>query len=310
VGLKDQTMTSAEEGCDQQHGLDHMSKINIEDPRSQALKAMAASLPTNTWNENAEFVNSLIEKIKSHSLGKNKIRQALSDGKFGHEQVEKIHLEYRHAIVQIFTDALLMAQFQTRQLEPRLAPGDKMAPRGLITLNILDEFGYTPGVSEVGYYKGHHEYSHYVLYEKLLNELGISAQDRNEHESSAISKQVRDFLENTFNDYASIVALLAVAEEQVILFSPPLRKSVAHLNQDVSQGYYRVHGTTTDGDTDGADDDHENDLWAALTQAITKENYESITSLCLGYCDLWDEFWNHQLITHSKQAELSEEAIA
>ena len=288
----------------------NVSQINIEDPRSQALQAMAASLPTNTWNENAEFISSLKAKIKSHSLGNNKIIAALSDGKFGHEQVEKIHLEYRHAIVQIFTDALLMAQFQTRQLEPRLAPGEKMAPRVLLTLNILDEFGYTPGVSEIGYYKGHHEYSHYVLYEKLLNELGISAQDRNEHKSSDISKQVRAFLESTFNDYASIVALLAVAEEQVILFSPPLRKSVAHLNQDVTKGYYRVHGTTTDGDTDGADDDHEDDLWAALAQACTKENYDSLTSLCLSYCDLWDEFWNHQLIEHSTKIESSEEAVS
>ncbi len=40
--------------------------------------------------------------------------------------LNKNHLEYRHAIVQIFTDALLMAQFQTKQLEPKLHSGAKM----------------------------------------------------------------------------------------------------------------------------------------------------------------------------------------
>jgi hypothetical protein len=286
-----------------------VSNLNIEDPRSEALEAMAASLPASTWNENAEFVGSLKDKIKAHSFGNNKIIEALSSGKFSLEQVKKIHLEYRHAIVQIFTDALLMAQFQTRQLEPRLNPGDKMAPRVLIALNILDEFGYTPGVSNIGYYKGHHEYSHYVLYEKLLNELGISAQDRNEHAFSGISNEVRCFLESSFTDYASIVALLAVSEEQVILFSPPLRKSVGKHGYDVAKGYYRVHGTTDDADTDGADDDHENDLWSALTQACTKENYEKLTSDCLAYCDLWDEFWDHQLLENPISEQVNQETL-
>mgnify|MGYP000269702126 FL=1 len=271
-----------------------MPNLNIEDPRGQALKAMALSLPIKTWNDNEDFINRLKECVKSHSLGGNKMIGALLSGQFTLEQVKKIHLEYRHAIVQIFTDALLMAQFQTRQLEPRLAPGDKMAPRALLTLNILDEFGFTPGVAINGYYKGHHQYSHYVLYEQLLNELGVSAFDRTSHAPSAIAKEVRDFLESSFSDYSSILALLAVAEEQVILFSPPLRKSVAIHKHDVSNGYYRVHGTTTDSDTDGADDDHENDLWTALTQSCTNEQQEKLLSMCQGYCDLWDKFWNHQ----------------
>jgi len=287
-----------------------VSNLNIEDPRGQALKAMALSLPIKAWNDNEVFVNSLKQRVKSHVLGNNKMIAALSSGKFTLEQVKKIHLEYRHAIVQLFTDALLMAQFQTRQLEPRLAPGDKMAPRALLTLNILDEFGFTPGVATNGYYKGHHEYSHYVLYEKLLNELGVSASDRNSHIPSEIAKEVRDFLESSFSDYSSIVALLAVAEEQVILFSPPLRKSVAKHEHDVSSGYYRVHGTTTDDDTDGADDDHENDLWIALTQSCTPDQQEKILSMCQGYCDLWDKFWNHQYQDNLSVAHTEEQVQA
>ncbi len=281
-----------------------MSNLNIEDPRGQALKAMELSLPKKYWNDNVEFVNSLKEQVKSHSLGNNKIITALSSGKFTLEQVKKIHLEYRHAIVQVFTDALLMAQFQTKQLEPRLTPGDKMAPRVLLTLNILDEFGFTPGISTNDYYKGHHQYAHYVLYEGLLNDLGISAQDRNSHTPSQIANEIRSFLESSFSDYSSILALLAVAEEQVIIFSPPLRKSVAKFEHDTSNGYYRVHGTTTDEDTDGADDDHENDLWVALTQSCTMNEREKMSAICQSYCDLWDQFWNHQYEVSSNNTDV------
>ena len=55
--------------------------------------------------------------------------------------------------MQTFTDALLMAQFQTKQLEPRLHAGAKMFPRFLLSLNIFDEFGFRPGLDKDGYYQ-------------------------------------------------------------------------------------------------------------------------------------------------------------
>jgi len=78
---------------------------------------------------------------------------ALNGGGLGLCTMRRIHLEYRHAIVQIFTDALLAAQFQSRQLEPRLTAGATMAPRFLLTLNDLDEFGFRPGLDSNGYYR-------------------------------------------------------------------------------------------------------------------------------------------------------------
>ncbi|MDQ9758314.1 hypothetical protein RFZ45_05110, partial [Acinetobacter baumannii] len=42
-------------------------------------------------------------------------------------------------------------------------------------------------------------------------------------------------------------------------------------------------------------DDHQDDLWFALAQAITKDDYESLTQLCLDYCALWTEFWDAQI---------------
>ncbi len=48
--------------------------------------------------------------------------------------------------------------------------------------------------------------------------------DRREYHPSKIADQVRNFLESSYDSYIKVVALLAV-EEEVILFSPPLREA-------------------------------------------------------------------------------------
>ncbi len=145
----------------------------------------------------------------------------LNDGKINKENLKKIHLEYRHAIVQTFTDALLIAQFQTKQLEPRLHAGGKTFPRlSWIFLMSLDSIG----LDKDGYYQGNPEYAHYPLFEDVLNDLVITEEDCLTYQPSDIADQVRVFLENAYYDYKAVSALLAVAEEEVILYSPPLRK--------------------------------------------------------------------------------------
>lgn len=120
--------------------------------------------------------------------------------------------------------------------------------------------------------------------------------DRRNYQPSKIADQVRTFLESSYDSYIKVVALLAVAEEEVILFSPPLREATKAVGIDVEGGgYYHVHGVSTDEASEAADDDHEDDLWFALAQAITKDDYESLTTLCVEYCDLWSKFWDKQI---------------
>ncbi|WP_228254830.1 iron-containing redox enzyme family protein [Aquirhabdus parva] len=274
--------------------------IIVDDPRKNAIEALRASVSTSVWTSNKQFVSDLKAEIKQHALASNPIIDVFNQGLLSLEAVKTIHLEYRHAIVQIFTDALLMAQFQTRQLEPRLSPGSKMPARFLLTLNVLDEFGFQPGYDQSNYYKGNPAYAHYPLFEKVLDDLGVSDRERLHHIPSQIAADVRNFLELSFPNYNSVVALLAVAEEQVILYSPPLRESVKAIGGHVADGYYHVHGVTTDHGTEAADDDHEDDLWYALMQAATSDQYDQIRYICLAYCDLWDKFWTFQYNVHCR----------
>ncbi|WP_049082708.1 iron-containing redox enzyme family protein [Acinetobacter nosocomialis] len=269
---------------------------DFNNPRQKALQGMRNSIPAEQWEENLLFLQQLRNKIAALPVCKHPAIELLNNGKIDKASLTKIHLEYRHAIVQIFTDALLMAQFQTKQLEPSLPSGSKMFPRVLLSLNILDEFGFRPGLDSEGYYLGNPEYAHYPLYEDLLNDYGLSEQDRRNFQPSQIADKVRTFLESSYDSYINVVALLAVAEEEVILFSPPLREATKAVGIDIEGGgYYHVHGVSTDETYEAADDDHEDDLWFALAQAITKDNYESLTTLCIEYCDLWNKFWDKQV---------------
>lgn len=268
---------------------------NFNNPRKNAIEGMKKSIPPEVWEKNIAFLDQLRKDISEHPVSKHPAIQILNDGVIDKVSLEKIHLEYRHAIVQVFTDALLMAQFQTKQLEPRLKSGSKMYPRFLLTLNILDEFGFRPGLDEEGYYSGNPDYAHYPLFEDVLNDFRISQQERNFYQPSTISEKVRSYLENSFNDYKAVTALLAVAEEEVILFSPALRQATHAVGCDVNSGYYFVHGVSHDATAEAADDDHEDDLWFVLAQACTEEDYAFITKICFEYCDFWQQFWDKQI---------------
>lgn len=269
--------------------------IDIDQPREIAVEKLKESIPKELWDANEQFINQLKTSIKCHALASNPIIELLNSGQFNHQAIKNIHLEYRHAIVQIFTDALLIAQYQARQLEPRLPSGTKMIARFLLTLNVLDEFGFQPGTSSTEYYRGNPAYAHYPLFEKVLNELNISIEERANYKPSQIAVEVRQYLEQSYDAYIDVVALLAVAEQQVILYSPPLRQATKSVGLNVEHGYYYVHGISSDTTALAADDDHEDDLWFTLIQACTPDIYQSVTSMCMHYCDLWNQFWLHQL---------------
>lgn len=271
------------------------TKPPLDDPRQSAVNAMKASTPVSLWEQNELFFEAVRTEIKKHSVSTHPVIEALNAGSFNLAAMREIHLEYRHAIVQVFTDALLMAQHQSRQLEPRQAPGAKIYPRFLMMLNVLDEFGFQPGPSTRHYYQGNPAYAHYPLFERLLDDYGIGAEERCRYTPSPVAHEVRACLENSFNDYTMVVALLAVAEEEVILFSPPLRRNTETLGIKVDSGYYYVHGVSADKTCSASDDYHENDLWCVLNQAASPADYDNVRGACLDYCDLWDRFWTHQL---------------
>lgn len=94
--------------------------ISLDNPRKNAIDAMKASVPQDAWDMNMSFIETLKQEIRNHAVSRHAAIDTLNGGEFGKDEMKVIHLEYRHAIVQVFTDALLMAQHLSAQLEPRL----------------------------------------------------------------------------------------------------------------------------------------------------------------------------------------------
>ncbi len=265
------------------------------DSREAARAEIQKSVPSDLWVANESVIENLGNQIQQHSVSSHPAIAALESGDFDEDALKQIHLEYRHAIVQIFTDALLMAQYQCRQLEPRLTSGQKMFSRFLLTFNILDEFGFTPSVSQVDSYSGDPNKAHYPLYERVLDDLAISNDERGSYVPSQQANELRKFLELSYENLSDVVSLLMVAEEVVVLFSAPLRENVKAIGTDVSTGYYWCHGTSSDTQAQADDDTHSLDLKYVLAQSLVPGEHERVSSLCKAYCDLWTEFWDLQM---------------
>lgn len=266
----------------------------IQTPRESAREALKVAVGDDLFDSNIKFVNELRAKISKHRLSKNETRDMMLSGKFSLNAIKQIHLEYRHAIVQPFTDALCAAQFRAYQLEERgvISAGDKLIPRFLLNLNCLDEFGFTFGKSQSGYYLGNPEYAHYPLFEKVLSDLGLDNESISSFVPAPVSENARRILQSTFDRFEDVVTLLAVGEIEVILFSNPLKVNTIKSGVDVSSGYYQVHGTEALGEKDAHDDDHEDDCWIMLAASICKKDYSRIETLAFNYLNVWDDFWD------------------
>lgn len=268
----------------------------IDGPRRIARNVMRSSIPEKKWIRNQDFVEGLISKIKCHRVCTHPAIAALKGSVFDLKELQAIHLEYRYAIVQIFTDALLMAQFQCRQLEPRLNSGQKMFPRFLLTLNVLDEFGFYADhrSRRESRYSGNPFNAHYPLFESVLDELNVTAEERENYVPSLAAQQLKDYLEDSYGALSTVVTLLGVAEEIVILFSAPLRENSRNVGVKVDRGYYFCHGSSDDSSIQAVDDTHASDLWQVLIQCLEIEEYEHIEKICSDYCSLWSVFWDFQ----------------
>lgn len=269
--------------------------MELDNPRKLAKEAIRTSLPSALWEQNHQFVTELQEIINSHRLIQHPAGQALAHGRFSRENLARLHLEYRHAGVKIFTDALLIAQFQTRQVEDRLGPGSKMPARFLLNLNALDEFGFRPGVDAAGYYRGNPALAHYPLFEALLDQLSVGADEREAYTPSPVADALHHNLEAAYQDLATLTLVLTIAEKQVEVFSPPLRSAAMAAGIDVQGGYYEFHGTSDEEEWEAYDDDHEEDLWYILMQALTPAQYEPIRAKANHYLGLWAQFWDEQM---------------
>ena len=258
--------------------------------RQNACNEMIASVGQQKWDENMQFLQGLISNVKNHKINQHPIVDSMQACDFSLQEMQTIHMEYR-AIVHIFTDALLMAQYQSRKIENVMKPGSKAYARFLLTLNTLDEFGFYYKIGEPCNFQGTPQRSHLILFENLMTDLSITDEDRQVFVPSPVTQKLKEYFLAAYDDYPLLLTLLAVAEEIVMIFSPVMRINTGALGIPVEKGYYQVHGVSDDEENDACDDFHQNDLWLILAQGAGGYDQDQLLANTDNFISLWEAFW-------------------
>ena len=64
------------------------------------------------------------------------------------------------------------------------------------------------------------------------------------------------------------------------------------LDVQFSYGYYACHGVVDHSEKLANDDNHEDDIWALLTQSYQSSQQHSYEQLLGQYLQLWQNFWS------------------
>jgi hypothetical protein len=287
-------------------------QMNLDNPSKNARLLMRSSVDESLRLQNEVFCSQLLADIKNHPLFRSPAIDTLKSGTFDKVTLRDVHLDFRHGGVQIFTDAIVMAQFHTRQLEHRLGAKGKMAPRFLLALNLLDEFGFRPGRGESKNerYRGNPLLSHPLLFDSMLEEFGVDDIARDSFLVSPAARELRGSFEAAFGNFWNLLVLLVVAEEIAMVYSPVMRQAASIVGINVEDGYYMVHGSSEDATADAFDDDHQRDAFEILVCTIEPTQYAEIRAVAMNCCMLWDSFWHAQTVRLPKELSLCPAGVA
>lgn len=215
-------------------------------PRHVAVQKIRAVAEPLRFNTNATFLADLLADIRQHRVFRHPVVAAMYAAELGPDALIDLHLDFR-VLTRQFTDVILMAQFHTREIDRRHNE-DHMPARFLLGLNMLDELGFRPGQ---GTYLGNPDHSHFRLYEQHLDRMGVPREGRSQRAGrSPAVLALHDSIEASLGDFLFLLVYLVVAEEVVMIYSPAMRAANEAAGLMKRDGYYHVHGSSLDHDTE------------------------------------------------------------
>lgn len=265
----------------------------LDNSRRRCRELVRSLVPVDLWVQNERFADELKGIIRSHRISGHPLMSMLDEGKFSPEGMKRFHLEFRHAFAQNFTDALIQVMFTAGQLEARQGALGKVAARFLVQLNVLDELGFEAGKVESGEYAGDPRHAHYIEFDKVLGSLGISTAEVREYVPTSAATAARRTVEDVYGDHVALAAQLALAESVFTNFAGPWATNMKK-RTDVAtdQGYHAIH---VEHEGTFIDDDHSEDMWFVLRQAIEPARYDEIRAKTSETLEVWARFCDSML---------------
>ena len=259
-----------------------------DNSRRRCREIVRGLVPVDTWVQNERFADELKSLIKAHRIFSHPIMSMLEEGKFSPEGMKRFHLEFRHAFAQNFTDALIQVMSTASQLEDTQGALGKVAARFLVQLNVLDELGFEAGKVESGEYAGDPRHAHYIEFDKVLGDLGLSAADVRAYVPTSAAVAARRTVEDMYGDHVGLAGQLALAESVFTNFAGPWASNMKkRTTVATDQGYHAIHV-----EHDGAfiDDDHSEDMWFVLRQALVPARYDELRARTSETLEVWARF--------------------
>ena len=269
-----------------------LSFTQSENARLEALSFIKKSIPATLWNKHAHEVQQLKQTCLQHPLFQLPILTRLSNQTLSLEQLKFIHINYFTAIVKNFTDTLSMVIYQALQLENHENIHEvarihaKAYARYLLSLNLIDELGFNTYKLSLS----SPARSHLVYFMDLLKLLQVNPLDQKQVVTEAYD--LNQFNHPHLPSYNNLLLILACAELQVIKYSEALRINLEKYDVQFTYGYYACHGVVDHSEKLANDDNHEDDIWALLTQSYRSSQQHSYEQLLGQYLQLWQNFWS------------------
>ncbi|HET8932585.1 MAG TPA: hypothetical protein VFN67_04055 [Polyangiales bacterium] len=257
-------------------------------PRKHCREIMESLVPAPIWAKNIAFSKELKAMIEGHRLAKHDLLTKFEHAEFGIAAMQAVHLEFRYAFAQNFTDALIQAMVTAEQLEPRQGALGKVTARFLIQLNVLDELGFLPNSEAGSDYAGDPHNAHYVQFDNVLSDIGLTREQVQAYTPSAAAIKARRAVDGVRADHALLSVTLAVAETIFTRFAGPWAKSVSVSSEvDTSKGYHAIH---VEHDGQFIDDNHSEDMWFVFRQVAEPDRYAEIRAHVASTLDAWAAF--------------------
>ena len=262
--------------------------LNLSDPRGNGRKEVKNTVENSTWESNVAFSEKMKSLLAKHPLSTHPLKEFFEKETLSDKASYLIHLEFGYGFAQIFTDAVLEAMSKARQLETRLGPKAKVTARFLWAINLMDEIGYAPGENG-DQYRGHPFGAHYYQYVDMFDRLGGKMSDLIEFSPSPETLAARKTFEDNYGDYKKLSTVLALSESIFDNFAGAWADNVERsTGVDTSTGYHTIHVEDEHGES--VDDDHSEDGWTLVRQALEESDYDDIEKSVIEWLDCWYKF--------------------
>jgi hypothetical protein len=277
--VSDDALVAARPGCHDDSAItvrDTMNQLQ-NDARTNARQQIKSSIPAERWEANNAFTGKLCETIAAHHFVRHPLIDAMNAGHGDIDWLKNFYLDTVHAVSKEFLGYVLQAGVNCAQIDRMVGIRGVNAARFLLQINVIDELGFTPG-GEGEDFLGNPKNAHSSQLFDVMEQLGITEARFLAHTPSPWSRQAIDLLQDNRHDHLRLATILAALESSLNPWTACWAKATALVSAvDTATGYHAIH--TEDDHGHLVDDDHSEDSWYIVRQALTADRYAEIEAL-------------------------------